>query len=208
MTDQGKTRVAVAISGGGRSLHNLLKHQSERSYQIAAIISSSESAGGVGMAKDWQLPLCCPDFTAESINNILTDFLHQNRVEWIALAGFLKPFPILTPWIDRTINIHPALLPKFGGKGMYGMHVHRAVKESGDHQSGATIHFVNSEYDKGQVIAQAIVNLNETDSPDSIAKKVFAAECDLYPKVLHQLVTDQSQKQSSILRYQFQENHH
>lgn len=184
-----KIRVAVAVSGGGRTLKNLLAHQNS-SFEVVGVVASHPQCGAVQFAQDQGLPLFIGTFSAagwESVSQQLQAHLTAWRVDWIVLGGFLKPFPILGPWRDRIINIHPALLPKFGGKGMYGHHVHEAVLKSGATMSGATVHFVNERYDEGNIIAQVEVAIQGLHDAEAIAARVFAAECDLYPRVIEAL---------------------
>lgn len=182
-------RLAVALSGGGRTLLNLLR-QSSSSYEVVGVITSSPNCGGVQIAADHHLPIFMGDFRQAAqaeTSKKLAEQLASWNVDWIVLAGFLKPFPIMSGWRDRIINIHPALLPRYGGKGMYGHHVHEAVLAAGDSISGATVHFVNERYDDGLVIAQVEVDIAGLSTADAIAQAVFEAECDLYPKVLERL---------------------
>ena len=187
-----KTRFAIAVSGEGRGLRNLWQQQEQHGYEIAAVISSRADCGGAGFARDHDLPLYVADFNqATSLDGSrdLANWLQRQSIDWIALAGFLKPFPCLEPYKNKMINVHPALLPRFAGKGMYGMHVHRAVATAKETISGATIHFVNERYDEGAIIAQIRVVLPVEAEALTIAQTVFAAECRLYPDVLDGLST-------------------
>lgn len=177
-------RIAVAVSGAGRSLRNLLERQED--YRIAAVISSSGKAGANQIAEEAGLPLFIGDFK-QDLAEALNRWLVEQSIDWIALAGFLKPFPSLSAFAGHIVNIHPALLPRYGGKGMYGMNVHRAVFAAGDEHAGASVHFVNEVYDEGQIIAQARVPTAGAGSPEGLAQRVFDAECELYPRVLQGL---------------------
>lgn len=188
-------RVVVAISGGGRSLANLLARQSDLAYEICGVISSRPDARGCEIAIRNGLPLVVLDFhpdngnSGESARLQVEEFVTNLRASWIVLAGFLRMFPVMRGWEQRTINIHPALLPKFGGKGMYGDRVHAAVLRSGDRETGATIHYVSGAYDEGAVIAQTRVPVHAGDSTAMLAARVFAAECELLPRTLDELVS-------------------
>ena len=188
-----KCRVAVAISGGGRSLENLIKKSSDYgSYDVIAVISSRSDCGGVSVAERANLPILVEQFTnSPMVERRVNEFLVKNRVDFIVLAGFLKKFPIVSAPVRPVINIHPALLPSFGGPGMYGRRVHEAVRASGVSESGATIHYVTENYDEGPIIAQVVVAIDDCDSADDIAKRVFDAECDIYPKVLDGIARNQ-----------------
>ncbi len=181
-----KVKVAIAVSGKGRSLENLLV--GNHPFVVSAVICSNPKAGAVEIAKRESLPLY--DFNAKELDSKdLEAWLVDLGVEWVALAGFLKVFPTLQKFENRVVNIHPALLPKYGGHGMYGMRVHEAVKSAGENLSGATIHFVNDRYDEGAIISQGIVAIEPGLDSHGIAEKVFAMECRLYPETLSRLVT-------------------
>lgn len=191
-----KANIAVAVSGSGRTLENLLSLQQagDTAYNITCVVTSRPDCRGADLARHAGLPLFCHRFPSApdpQLEDELGAFLRKNAVDWIILAGFLRPLPVLTPWRDRIVNIHPALLPKFGGKGMYGMHVHRAVIAAGEPVSGATVHFVNEHYDEGAVIAQIKVPVHAGDSPEALAARVFAAETKLYPDVINKLISGQ-----------------
>jgi phosphoribosylglycinamide formyltransferase-1 len=113
-------------------------------------------------------------------------FLRGRQIDYLILAGFLWLIPdnLIQTYSDRIINVHPSLLPKYGGKGMYGMHVHRAVKDQGDSYSGITIHLVNEEYDKGRVLLQTKTKLDPSDTPEVIAGKVLKLEHHFFPRVV------------------------
>lgn len=186
-------RVAVAVSGGGRSLANFLARQRQggATYEIAAVVSNKPTCGGVGIARDAKLPVFTDPFAADdaTVADRLYAWLSAQRVGWIALAGFLKPWPLHAAWSGRVVNIHPALLPAFGGKGMYGDHVHRAVLASGLKATGATVHLVTERYDEGTILAQVQVPVLDGDDASTLAARVFAGETRLYPEVLERLVT-------------------
>jgi phosphoribosylglycinamide formyltransferase-1 len=128
-----------------------------------------------------------------SSENILS-FL-KKEADFIILAGFLWKIPekIISEFPDRIINIHPALLPKYGGKGMYGMHVHRAVKENKESETGITIHYVNANYDEGAIIFQAKAVLSEEDIPESIAEKIHILEQKYFPKVIEDVILSKNE---------------
>ena len=121
----------------------------------------------------------------------ILDILKTYQIDFIVLAGFLWLIPeyLIQEYPNKIINIHPALLPKYGGKGMYGMNVHKAVVENKEKETGITIHYVNKEYDKGDVIFQAKCDVLSNDTPDTIAKKVHQLEYEHFPKVINQIIT-------------------
>ncbi len=184
-------RVLVALSGSGRTLQNLVDRQSADSYQVVGVVTSNPNCRGNAVARQLALPLLAWDFsrtTPQQTTAAVYEFAAGVSANWIALAGFLKPWPVHADWAGHIVNIHPALLPKFGGKGMYGNRVHAAVLQAGEVQSGATVHLVNERYDEGGILAQIVVPVLSNDEVDKLAARVFAAECELYPEVLKKLV--------------------
>ncbi len=184
-------RIAVAVSGGGRTLANLLSSGHLRDYQVAGVIASRSDCAGVAIAKQHGIGVYvatfAPDKNPTSPEAMYT-WLNELGVELIALAGFIKRFPLDSGWPGKVINIHPSLLPEFGGHGMYGMKVHKAVIASSAPWSGATIHFVTDHYDEGAIIAQGIVSRRRDDTPEVLAERVFRAECRLYPRIITKLL--------------------
>lgn len=195
-----KSRIAVAVSGGGRSLENLVRKQQDHRYIVAGVISSRKDCKAVEFAQTQGLALFTADFSnavsntgsntlANKVETDLFQWLETQNISLIALAGFLKKFPLRNSWNNRIINIHPALLPNYGGKGMYGDRVHKAVIAAKEKTSGATIHFVTEDYDDGNILARVKVSLDETENDKSLAEKVFEAECKLYPMAIDSLIT-------------------
>ncbi len=180
-------KVAVAVSGSGRSLVNFIHRQ--QSFAVCGVIASRGDCNGAKIAIDQGLPLYVNAFADnDHASHGVYKWLESINAEWVALAGFLRPWPISHTWSKRVTNIHPSLLPLFGGKGMYGHHVHQAVLASGCSETGATVHFVDEVYDRGDVIAQIRVPVLSSDTPESLAARVFEAECRLYPWALNQLI--------------------
>ena len=205
-----KKRIAIAVSGGGRSLENILKAAAKPDckFTVAGVIASRPDIRGCEIARKHELPLLVLTFSKPHMADTETrlyDWLEAQRIDLVALAGFLKPFPVQKKWSHRVVNIHPALLPKYGGKGMYGHHVHDAVVRAGDLQSGATIHYVNDQYDEGQIIAQITVDLKRGQTADEVAALVFAAECHLYPIALNGIAAgDLPLKSQEVYRYKYE----
>jgi folate-dependent phosphoribosylglycinamide formyltransferase PurN len=184
------TRIVVAISGGGRSLSNLLAKQSTLRFEIVGVVSSNPSCSGNTIATHAGLPLRVLDFGKNrdpQLSGLISAWLDEVGANGVVLAGFLKFWPKLPAWNDRIINIHPALLPKFGGAGMYGSNVHKAVISQGELISGATVHLVDEIYDHGRIISQVEVSVDSSDTAESLANRVFEAECDLLPKTIDRL---------------------
>jgi formyltetrahydrofolate-dependent phosphoribosylglycinamide formyltransferase len=178
-------RIAVLASGGGRSFLNLIERRARGKLhcEIALLIASAPNIGAVQHAIDHGIPVV----VAKASD--VASALDAHKIDLAVLAGYLKRWPIPEHWQGRAINIHPALLPKFGGKGFFGHHVHEAVLAAGDQESGCTVHWVTPEYDSGSIIAQRRVPVLPGDCADSLAARVFAAECELLPEVVESLVT-------------------
>jgi phosphoribosylglycinamide formyltransferase-1 len=184
-------KLAIFVTGGGTNCENIIRYFQSKpdEVQIPIVVSSRADAYALVRAENLGVPTA-----------VITrqQFLDEPRLviqtvrgcDYIILAGFLPKIPtyLIDQFPNRIINIHPALLPKFGGKGMWGHHVHEAVKEAGETKSGITIHFVNPELDAGEHIAQFSVNLNPTDTPDDIAAKVHELEMKHYPLVIEQVI--------------------
>ena len=178
------TYIAVFVSGEGTTLQALLDGQETRHYQVALVVANRE-CGALGRAIKAGVPtLLSRDWEK------ITGRLQEVGIGLIVLAGYLAIIPeaVCEQWEGRMINTHPSLLPKFGGKGMYGMRVHEAVLAAGERETGCTVHYVNSAVDGGEVIAQARVPVLANDTPDTLAARVQAAERELLPKVVEQLV--------------------
>ena len=183
-------RLVVLLSGGGRTLLNLLDAQRDGrlAAEITLVLSSRRDAAGVQRARDAGLPVEVlrprdfPDpasFVAAQSARIL-----RERPDLVIMAGYLVHWPPPPELAGRVLNIHPALLPRHGGRGLYGEHVHAAVLAAADAESGCSVHVVDELYDHGPVVAQARVPVLPGDTPDSLAARVFAAECDTYPRAI------------------------
>ncbi|MEZ4387681.1 MAG: formyltransferase family protein [Candidatus Krumholzibacteriia bacterium] len=191
MTDP--VRVAVLLSGSGRTLENFLVREArgELPVRFVATVSSRPDVRGVAVAREAGLPVGIfqrRDFADVAAHNqAIADWLAPHRPEIIALCGYLC-YVMRPAWFTGPlVNIHPALLPRHGGRGMYGDRVHAAVLSAGDGESGCTVHHVDDRYDHGAIIAQSRVPVEPGDDVHALARRVFAAECDLYPRVLADL---------------------
>jgi len=183
-------KLGVLLSGGGRTLENLLDHirSGALAARVAVVIASRDGIRGIEIARAAGLPthLVRPkDFAdAAAYSGAVTRPLDDAGVDLVCLAGFLSHWTIPDRYLGRVINIHPALLPAFGGKGMYGHHVHEAVVARGCKVSGCTVHFVNNVYDEGPIILQRTVPVYAEDAPDDVADRVFREECIAYPEAV------------------------
>lgn len=194
------SNIIVCVSGSGRSLLNLLSLEKTSSYTIKSVISSNDRCSAIEHAKKFEkevhtfkFPLDSTSDEYESTANSVLDIVEKHDVGLIILAGFLRPFPVEKLCHKAiTINIHPSLLPKFGGHGMYGMKVHDAVLKSNETKTGATIHKVTEVYDEGKIISQIEVSVKAEDNTQSLADRVFEAEKFLLPRTVDALIEDPS----------------
>ena len=187
------SRIAILASGAGSNAEAMLKHFAKGSgaevAEVVWVCTNRQEAGVRAVAKRFGVEeshLQKADIQAGS----LLEGLRTRGVDWVALAGFLLKVPeeVCEAFAGRMVNIHPALLPKHGGPGMYGMRVHRAVKEAGDRLSGMTVHLVNQDYDEGDIVFQGEVELAAADTAEDIAAKVLELEHRHYAQVLEGLI--------------------
>jgi phosphoribosylglycinamide formyltransferase 1 len=184
--------IAIFASGGGSNAENLANYFKESSLaKIAVVISDRKEAGVFERIKKYNIPALYAD--RESFTNgLLLEILENYKIDLIVLAGFLKLMPesIVNRYHNRIINIHPALLPKFGGKGMYGMNVHKAVVEKCETKTGITIHYVNSRYDEGEIIAAFETDVDKNDTPETVAAKIHSLEMKHFPVVIEKVILE------------------
>jgi formyltetrahydrofolate-dependent phosphoribosylglycinamide formyltransferase len=182
--------LAVLLSGSGRTLENFqnMIDQGRLSARIAIVVSSKRNAYGLVRAQQHGLDaIAVPRQQYDSLqafNNAINDVLAHYDIDLVVLAGFLSLYRPPAHLAGRVMNIHPALLPAFGGKGLYGDRVHRAVIASGAKLSGCTVHFADEQYDQGPIILQKAVPVEDDDTVETLAARVFAAECEIYPKAI------------------------
>ncbi|PRY32791.1 formyltetrahydrofolate-dependent phosphoribosylglycinamide formyltransferase [Spirosoma oryzae] len=184
-------RIAIFASGSGSNAEKIADYfASSTDVSIELIVSNNPKAGVIDRARRLHIPVLLFDRTTFYQTDRITHLLQQQRIDLIVLAGFmwLMPAGLVQAFPDRIVNIHPALLPKFGGKGMYGHFVHEAVVAAQETESGITIHFVNEHYDEGAPIFQAHCPVTPTDTPDDVARKVQALEHDHYPRVVAEVL--------------------
>jgi phosphoribosylglycinamide formyltransferase 1 len=183
-------KIAILASGSGSNAEEIIKHFQHSSKGKVVLIGSNKSDAFVlERAKNFDVPTFTFNRSQMEAGE-LTQKLQEMEVDFVVLGGFLLKIPnnLIQAYPDHIINIHPALLPKYGGKGMYGMKVHEAVKNSGDKETGITIHLVNEHYDEGKIIFQAAVPIITTDSPEEIAQKVHQLEYKYFPNVIESLL--------------------
>jgi len=185
-----RLRLGVLISGSGRTLQNFINliDRRELDATIAVVISSLSKVKGVDRARGAGLPVEIvrvkdhPD--VDEFSRLIVDALERHGVQLACQAGWTAYWRIPHRWLGRVMNIHPALLPKYGGKGYYGHHVHEAVLAAGDKESGCTVHFANNEYDAGPIILQRRCPVMPGDTPDTLADRVFEQELLAYPEAI------------------------
>lgn len=184
------THIAIFVSGGGTNCENIIKYFSG-SAEVSVDIVVSSRADAYALTRAERLGVPTAVITAKQFRENPDLVLNAVKgCDYVILAGFLVLVPeyLIDRFPDRIINIHPALLPKYGGKGMWGHHVHEAVKAAGEKESGITVHYVNSEYDSGKIIAQFRTELSPEDTPDDIAAKVHELEMSHFPQVIENVV--------------------
>ena len=183
-------KLAILASGSGSNAEKIMAHfQGSAKAEIALIASNKADAFVLERAKKFGVPTFT--FTRKEMDaGVLLAKLQEEKIDWVILAGFLLKIPeeLIRAFPNRMVNIHPALLPKYGGKGMFGHHVHEAVIAAGDTETGITIHLVNEHYDEGKIIFQAATSVTPEDTPDSIAQKVHALEHRYFPEVIESLI--------------------
>jgi phosphoribosylglycinamide formyltransferase-1 len=184
--------IVLFASGGGSNAEQIMQYFAGRhDYTVAALFTNNQNAGVIEKAQKYGIPAFI--FAKDELNyGKVLQYLRPFNPHIIVLAGFLLKFPsgIIKEYPGKVINIHPALLPKYGGKGMYGIHVHRAVLENKDAESGITIHYVNDNYDEGNIIFQKAVAVEECLTPEDVALKVLALEHEHFPRVIEQLLNE------------------
>lgn len=183
--------IAIFASGNGTNAENMIQYfSSHPQISVKIVLCNNPNAGVIRRTEYYNLPVYIISnndlYKAEKILNILK----KKRIHFIVLAGFLKKIPkeIIDKYKNKILNIHPALLPKFGGKGMYGEKVHKAVLEAGEKESGITIHIVNENYDEGEIIFQAKCKIDKLDNVQTLSAKVHKLEYEYYPAVTEQYI--------------------
>ncbi len=188
--DQTQLRIGVLLSGEGTSLENLAECIDGGGVpaEIVVVVASKSGSGGLERARSRGIPAVAVPRTQHpdvgTFNDALHAVLEEHGADFVALLGFLSPFETRGRFDARTINVHPALIPAFCGKGFYGSRVHEAVLEAGVKVTGATVHFVDAQYDHGPIILQEAVPVRDDDTPDTLAERVRAAERRLVPEAI------------------------
>ena len=188
-----KVNIAIFVSGSGTNCENLIRYfkDSER-INCALVVSNKADAYALVRAKNLGVATAVTPKSELNDPQVMMPLLQAHHIDFIVLAGFLPLIPnfLVDAYPHRIINIHPALLPKYGGKGMWGRHVHEAVKEAGETETGMTVHYVTPICDSGEIIAQYRVALSPDDTVDDIAEKEHLLEMEHYPRIVEQVIND------------------
>ena len=183
--------IAIFASGSGTNAENIIRHfQGNKDVNVALVVSNKPDAYVLVRAANLHVPSLTLTREEFARGEELARLMKERGIDFIVLAGFLLRVPeaLIEAYPGRIVNIHPALLPKYGGKGMYGDRVHRAVVEAGERESGITIHLIDEQYDRGTTVFQAKCPVLPGDTPDDVARKVHALEYAHYPEVIEQLL--------------------
>ena len=186
-----KKNIAIFASGSGSNTENIIRYfRKSEAIQVSLVLSNRSDAYVLERAHRLGVP--CNVFPKEDwmAGDEILAVLQEYHIDFVVLAGFLVRVPdlLLHAYPNKIINIHPALLPKFGGKGMYGDRVHEAVVAAGEKESGITIHYINERYDEGNIVFQTACPVLPTDSPEDVAKKVHALEYEHFPRIIERVL--------------------
>ena len=183
--------IAIFVSGNGTNCENIIRYfQESNIVRTALVVSNREDAYAIARAQRLKVPTVVLNKKQFNNPDVILPILQKYCIEFIVLAGFLLIVPefIIEKYNRKIINLHPALLPKYGGIGMYGHHVHEAVKKAGEKQTGMTVHYVSPECDAGEIIAQFAVDIDDSDSPDDIARKENQLEMNFFPAIIKDVI--------------------
>jgi phosphoribosylglycinamide formyltransferase-1 len=184
-------RICLFASGSGSNVENIVNYfKNNEKIVVDSVICNRKNAYVFERAERLNVPAFYCSKSEFEASNMLVSFLQERNVDCIVLAGFLLKVPekLISAFPNNILNIHPALLPKFGGKGMYGMNVHKAVVEAKEEETGITIHLVNENYDEGKIIFQAKTPVKETDTPENVAENIHKLEYEHFPKVIEEFL--------------------
>lgn len=187
--------IAIFASGEGTNAQNIIDYfKNHPSIKVRLVVSNKPDANVLKRAKNASVASYVTEKTSFNKTDELLRTLYSFHIDFIILAGFLWKIPahLINGFPGKIINIHPSLLPKFGGKGMYGMHVHKAVVEAGEKYSGISIHFVNENYDEGQLISQYRCEISATDTAENVAQKIHQLEKKYFPSEIERVITSKN----------------
>lgn len=184
-------KLAIFVSGSGTNMQRIANYfKNHPQIEVSLVVCNNPDAGAIARAESLGIPLMMIDKKSFKNPESLTAELFKKQIDWIILAGFLWLIPkvLIQAYPNKIVNIHPALLPAYGGKGMYGEKVHQAVIQNGEKQSGITIHFVNEHYDAGAIIFQQQLELQADETSESLAQRIHELEYKYYPEVIEKVV--------------------
>ncbi len=189
--------MAIFVSGGGTNCENIIRYfEGSEKVRTVLVVSNKANAGAIARAQRLGVPSVVVPKSRFNDKEVMLPLLKEYSVDFIVLAGFLLVVPdfLIEEYDHRMVNLHPALLPKYGGMGMYGHHVHEAVKAAGEKETGMTVHWVSRDVDGGEIIAQFSTPIDPEDTPDDIAAKEHILEMEHFPQVIEGIVTALFQK--------------
>lgn len=184
-------RIAILASGNGSNAQRIIEYFADnKDILFPFVITNKEDSYVRKRAESMGIPSIYISNSELKKGGSLLNLLIENKIDWVILAGYLLLIPsnVIKAFSNKIINIHPALLPKYGGKGMYGMKVHEAVIANSEKESGITIHFVNENYDEGDIIIQAKCSISNDDNPEILSQKIHFLEHEFFPKVIEDLI--------------------
>ena len=186
-------KIAIFASGSGTNAQNIIEHfMYHKNVRIEIVLSNNKNAGVHKRAEHYNIPTLVFSKSQLYDNNFVGNLLEHKKIDLIVLSGFLWLIPesIIDKFPNRIINIHPALLPKYGGKGMYGAKVHEAVLKNNEQESGITIHYVNKQYDKGSIIFQKSCDIELYQTPELLAEKIHSLEYKYFPEIIENIINE------------------
>ena len=185
--------LAIFVSGGGTNCENIIKHfKDSDKVRVVLVVASKTGIPALEKAEGFGVPTCVLPKVELNRKDVVLPLMREYSIDFIVLAGFLFVIPdfLIHEYDRRMINLHPALLPKFGGMGMYGRHVHEAVKAAGETETGMTVHWVSARVDGGEIIAQFRTPISPDDTPDDIAAKEHVLEIEHFPQVIDEVLCE------------------
>ena len=184
-----KTTIAIFVSGRGSNAKAIIEQADQFNYKIGLLISSKSDALALDLAKENKIETLVLNKAIFSESNSFLSDLEKHKIKLLVLAGFLWKIPeyLIQAFPNKIINMHPSLLPKYGGKGMYGLKVHQAVVANNEAETGITIHLVNEEYDKGKILYQEAISISKNDTPEEVASKVLVLEHKNFARIIGKL---------------------
>jgi phosphoribosylglycinamide formyltransferase 1 len=196
-----KKNIAIFASGEGTNAQRIIDYfKSSDKITVALVVSNKSTAPVLKRAENAKIPTLILSKETFYQSDQIVEELRSAKIDLIVLAGFLWMIPenLVKAFTNKIVNIHPALLPKFGGKGMFGMNVHKAVVSAKEKQSGISIHYVNEHYDEGKIISQHSCEINENDTPETVAEKIRKLEHEFFPRIIEKILLNEQEEENFI----------